>query len=96
MEIPAEESKVEDIIHRVAAHTHIKGLGLRQDGTALPCASGLVGQIKAREAAGVVVDLIKSRKMIGKALLLAGASGTGKTALALGIAQVCINFFILF
>jgi RuvB-like protein 1 (pontin 52) len=49
----------------------------------------LVGQEKAREACGIVVDLIRSRKMAGRALLLAGAPGTGKTALALGIAQVC-------
>lgn len=33
------------------------------------------------------MDLIRSRKMAGRALLLAGAPGTGKTALALGIAQ---------
>jgi RuvB-like protein 1 (pontin 52) len=33
-----------------------------------------------------VVDLIKSKKMAGRALLLAGAPGTGKTALALAIA----------
>merc|ERR1712196_64765 len=45
------------------------------------------GQGKAREAAGVCVDLIKSKKMAGRALLLAGAPGTGKTALALAIAQ---------
>ena len=53
----------------------------------MPIASGLVGQEKAREAAGVVVELIRSKKMAGRALLLAGAPGTGKTALALGIAQ---------
>jgi RuvB-like protein 1 (pontin 52) len=35
----------------------------------------------------VVVQLIKSKKMAGRALLLAGAPGTGKTALALAIAQ---------
>jgi len=35
----------------------------------------------------VVVDMIKQKKMAGRALLLAGAPGTGKTALALGIAQ---------
>jgi RuvB-like protein 1 (pontin 52) len=34
-----------------------------------------------------VVELIKSKKMAGRALLMAGAPGTGKTALALGIAQ---------
>jgi RuvB-like protein 1 (pontin 52) len=39
------------------------------------------------KACGVVVELIKSRKFSGRALLLAGAPGTGKTALALAIAQ---------
>lgn len=74
---------------RVSAHTHIKGLGLDpQTGEASPIGSGLVGQEKAREACGLVVDLIRSRKMAGRALLLAGAPGTGKTALALGVAQV--------
>mmetsp|Transcript_17904 Transcript_17904/g.71772 ORF Transcript_17904/g.71772 Transcript_17904/m.71772 type:complete len:466 (-) Transcript_17904:763-2160(-) len=73
---------------RVAAHTHVKGLGLElRTGRALPVASGLVGQEKAREAAGVVVELIRSKKLAGRALLLAGAPGTGKTALALAIAQ---------
>lgn len=41
----------------------------------------------AREACGIVVDLIKSKKMAGKALLLAGPPGTGKTAIALGVSQ---------
>lgn len=72
---------------RVAVHTHIKGLGLDENGRALPIASGLVGQEKAREAAGLVVDMIKTKKMAGRALLMAGAPGTGKTALALGISQ---------
>jgi len=58
-----------------------------ETGVANPIGSGLVGQEKAREACGIVVDLIRSRKMAGRALLLAGAPGTGKTALALGIAQ---------
>ena len=39
------------------------------------------------EACGVVVDLVKSRKFSGRALLLVGAPGTGKTALALAISQ---------
>ncbi|GBG66880.1 hypothetical protein CBR_g72636 [Chara braunii] len=72
---------------RVATHTHIKGLGLKEDGTALPIAAGFVGQDQAREAAGLVVDMIRQKKMAGRALLLAGGPGTGKTALALGIAQ---------
>jgi len=48
---------------------------------------GLVGQEKAREAAGIVVELIKAKKMAGKALLLAGPPGTGKTAISLAVSQ---------
>ncbi len=33
------------------------------------------------------MELIKSKKMAGRALLLAGGTGSGKTAIALGIAQ---------
>ncbi len=35
------------------------GLGLNEAGEAIKIASGLVGQDQAREAAGIVVDLIK-------------------------------------
>merc|ERR1712028_22455 len=87
-----EKMKIEEVksttkAQRVAVHTHVKGLGLDDNGTAQQCAAGLVGQEKAREAAGVIVEMIKSKKMAGRALLLAGAPGTGKTAIALGVAQ---------
>jgi RuvB-like protein 1 (pontin 52) len=108
---------------RVSTHTHIKGLGLQDDGTAVQMAAGFVGQENAREAAGIVVDMIRcgrrrqlsalrrrfssgsihvqpcsaaaaviqllrrQKKFAGRALLMTGAPGTGKTALALGIAQ---------
>jgi len=72
---------------RIATHTHIKGLGIAEDGTATPMAAGWVGQEQAREACGVVVDMIRLKKMAGRALLMAGAPGTGKTALALGISS---------
>ena len=62
------------------------------------CARGCWGvrtpprtQLRARarrsQAAGIVVELIRTKKMAGRALLLAGAPGTGKTALALAVAQ---------
>eukprot|EP01024_Parvocaulis_polyphysoides_P054053 TRINITY_DN5437_c0_g1_i5.p1 TRINITY_DN5437_c0_g1~~TRINITY_DN5437_c0_g1_i5.p1 ORF type:complete len:456 (-),score=86.50 TRINITY_DN5437_c0_g1_i5:484-1851(-) len=72
---------------RIATHTHIKGLGLAQDGTPQQMAAGFVGQQEAREACGIVVEMIRQKKMAGRALLFTGAPGTGKTALALGIAQ---------
>lgn len=72
---------------RTSAHTHIKGLGLDEYGFAKQIDGGFVGQKEAREACGIVVDLIKSKKMSGKAILLAGGPGTGKTALALAVSQ---------
>jgi RuvB-like protein 1 (pontin 52) len=72
---------------RIGPHSHIKGLGLTPDGSAPSDAAGFIGQTNAREACGVVVDLIKSRKFSGRALLLVGAPGTGKTALALAVSQ---------
>lgn len=57
---------------RVATHTHIKGLGLSPDGMAAGNAAGFVGQEQAREACGLVVEMISLKKMAGRALLLAG------------------------
>jgi len=72
---------------RVGAHTHVKGLGLDETGIAIKVRDGLVGQEKAREAAGLVVRMIKEGKLSGKTIILAGPPGTGKTAIAVAVSK---------
>jgi TBP-interacting protein len=78
---PAREFK------RIGAHSHIRGLGLDEKGRAKFIADGMVGQVEAREAAGIVVQMIREGRMAGRGVLLVGPSGTGKTAIAVGIAK---------
>ncbi|MCS7096179.1 MAG: RuvB-like domain-containing protein [Candidatus Bathyarchaeota archaeon] len=82
-ELPATISKFE----RIGAHTHIKGLGLDENLRAVKVKDGMVGQEKAREAAGLVVKMIKEGKLSGKCIILAGPPGTGKTAIAVAISK---------
>lgn len=82
-----EEVKSAKKTARISAHSHVKGLGLDESGQPVKSAAALVGQDAAREAAGIIVDMIKIKKFAGKAVLLVGAPGTGKTALALAMAH---------
>jgi len=73
---------------RVSSHSHIRGLGLKNKTLeARDICQGLVGQKKARKAAGIVLQMINEGKIAGRAVLLAGGPGTGKTAIAMGISQ---------
>jgi RuvB-like protein 2 len=47
----------------------------------------LVGQKDARKAAGIILNMITDGKIAGRAILIGGQPGTGKTALAMGIAK---------
>lgn len=63
---------------RIATHSHIKGLGLADDGTAMEHSQGFVGQRQAREALGLHLSLLRMGRHSGRPLLLVGPPGTGK------------------
>lgn len=46
-----------------------------------------MGQEKARKAAAVILQMVKEGKIAGRAVLIAGPPSTGKTAIAMGMAQ---------
>ncbi|TKR72236.1 hypothetical protein L596_019715 [Steinernema carpocapsae] len=82
-EILREVTKME----RIGAHSHIRGLGLQSNLEAIRIGDGMVGQVEARRAAGLLVKMVQEGKIAGRACLIAGEPGTGKTAIANGISQ---------
>ncbi|MFB6166730.1 MAG: RuvB-like domain-containing protein [Candidatus Nanohaloarchaea archaeon] len=83
-----EIEEVEDVeFERIGSHSHVNGLGLDEDGKAKSSTDGLVGQETARESAGHVANLARKGKLAGRAVLFAGPPGTGKTAIAVGMAN---------
>lgn len=74
-------------LERSGAHSHIRGLGLTDTLEPKENADGLVGQLPARRAAGIVVRMIKQGQIAGRVILLSGQPGSGKTAIAMGIAR---------
>ncbi|CAH1968656.1 unnamed protein product [Acanthoscelides obtectus] len=73
-------------VERIGAHSHIRGLGLNDSLEARHVSQGMVGQLAARRAAGIVLQMIKDGRIAGRAVLLAGQPGTGKTAIATALA----------
>ncbi|KAL6778886.1 RVB2 [Auxenochlorella protothecoides x Auxenochlorella symbiontica] len=86
LRVNAEEKDLTRI-ERIGAHSHIRGLGLDDSLEARAVSQGLVGQASARKAAGVITQMIKDGRIAGRAVLLAGQPGTGKTAIAMGMAK---------
>jgi len=78
-------------IERIGTHSHIRGLGLDDALEPREVSQGMVGQLPARKASGVVLEMIKEGKIAGRAVLIAGPPGTGKTAIAMGMAQALGN-----
>ncbi|KFK28446.1 hypothetical protein AALP_AA8G515600 [Arabis alpina] len=86
-ELRLSESRDLTRVERIGAHSHIRGLGLDSILEPRFVSEGMVGQLKARKAAGVIVQMIKEGKIAGRAILIAGQPGTGKTAIAMGMAK---------
>jgi RuvB-like protein 2 len=82
-------SELRDItkMERIGAHSHIRGLGLDDRLEPRANSQGMVGQAKARKAAGMVIKMVQEGRIAGRAILFAGPPSTGKTAIALGMAQ---------
>ena len=95
MNIPkVQEVKDLSRIERISTHSHILGLGLDESLEPRMNAQGLVGQVNlikfinlklqlnGRKAAGIILQMIREQKIAGRAILIGGQPGTGKTALA--------------
>lgn len=82
-------AEVKDVtrIERIGAHSHIRGLGVDDSLEPRAKSQGMVGQLDARRAAGIILNMIREGKIAGRAILIAGQPGTGKTAIAMGIAK---------
>lgn len=85
----ATSSEVRDVtkLERIGTHSHIRGLGLDDRLEPRPNSQGMVGQTKARKSAGVILKVVQEGRIAGRAVLMAGPPSTGKTAIAMGMAQ---------
>lgn len=72
-------AEVKDVhrLERIGAHSHIRGLGLDDALDARQVSMGMVGQAKARRAAGIILKMITDGEIAGRAILIAGQPGTG-------------------
>ncbi|KAF9266594.1 DNA helicase [Marasmius fiardii PR-910] len=92
-QITTGTSDLRDItkMERIGVHSHIQGLGLDDRLEPRANSQGMVGQAKARKAAGMILKMVQEGRIAGRAMLFAGPPSTGKTAIALGMAQTLGN-----
>ncbi|KAG7530956.1 hypothetical protein FFLO_04684 [Filobasidium floriforme] len=74
-------------MERIGAHSHIHGLGLDDSLEPRMSSQGMIGQGPARRAAGIILRMVQEGKIAGRSILMAGPPSTGKTAIAMGMAQ---------
>lgn len=74
-------------LERIGAHSHIRGLGLDDNLDPISSSQGMIGQLKARKAAAIIIKMVQQFKIAGRAILIAGPPSSGKTAIAMAMAQ---------
>ncbi|KAL8273116.1 hypothetical protein Esti_002874 [Eimeria stiedai] len=96
--IPPEVTELARV-ERVAVHSHIRGLGLSDALLPKAVSQGMSRRTSSKSVsskvllahlsslAGLICRLIKAGRIAGRAVLLAGQPGTGKTAIAMAIAK---------
>lgn len=77
-------------VERISVHSHVRSLGLDDNFEPRFSSQGMVGQLKARKSAGIILQMIKEGKIAGRAVLIAGPPGTGKTAIAMGTTKILL------
>lgn len=70
--------------YHLGVHSHIRGLGLDANLEPRASSQGMIGQGKARKAAGVILKMVQQGRIAGRSILIAGPPSTGKTAIAMG------------
>lgn len=81
------KDKISSGFSLTAVHSHITGLGLNENFQPKNSFQGMVGQLKARRAAGLILKMVQTGKFAGRSILIVGPPSTGKTAIAMGISQ---------
>lgn len=79
-------------MERIGAHSHIRGLGLDERLEPRANSQGMVGQGKARKAAGMILKMVQEGRIAGRAILFAGPPSTGKTAIAMGMYNITSGY----